>query len=60
MKNRNLFNFLILIFVVAPAIHYFIGGENSQNTDLRNAMVVVQAVVGIVLMVVFGRKPKAE
>jgi hypothetical protein len=58
MKNRNLFLFLIIIVIVAPAIHYFIAGENYGNSNVRNLLVGIQILVGIVLLVVYGRKSK--
>lgn len=60
MKNRNLFLFLVIVFVIAPAIHYFIAGENFDNSVIRNVLVGIQALVGIVLLVVYGRKPKHQ
>jgi len=59
MKNRNLFVFLIIIFIVTPAIHYFVAGEQYDNTDFRNVVVVLQALVGLILVIMYGRKTKA-
>lgn len=58
MKNRNLFLVLVIIVIVAPAIHYFIAGNNSDNSNLRNILVGVQIFVGIILLLVFGMKRK--
>ncbi|MBK9256617.1 MAG: hypothetical protein IPM42_14100 [Saprospiraceae bacterium] len=58
MKNRNLFFLLVAIVIVAPAIHYFIAGENYNNTSIRNILVGIQILVGVVLLVVYGRKNK--
>ncbi|MCB0647492.1 MAG: hypothetical protein KDC49_12575 [Saprospiraceae bacterium] len=60
MKNRNLFLLLVAIVIVAPAIHYYIAGENYDNTLLRNILVGVQILVGLVLLVVFGRQQKSN
>ena len=58
MKNRNLFVFLVTIVIVAPAIHYFIAGDNFDNSIFRNILVGIQILVGIALLVFFGRKTK--
>lgn len=60
MKNRNLFLFLVILVIVTPAIHYFIAGENYDNSSTRNALVGVQMVVGIALLLLFGRKPGSK
>jgi hypothetical protein len=58
MKNRNLFLLLVIIVIVAPAIHYFIAGENYGNSSVRSVLVGIQILVGIILLVVYGRKKK--
>jgi hypothetical protein len=58
MKNRNLFLLLVIIVIVAPAIHYFIAGENYENSSIRSILVGIQVLAGIVLLVVFGRRKK--
>ncbi|MBL7979302.1 MAG: hypothetical protein JNN12_13260 [Bacteroidetes Order II. Incertae sedis bacterium] len=57
MKNRNLFNFLIVICIITPGIYYFISGDQLGNTTLRNLLVVVQIVAGLLLLFLYGRKP---
>ena len=58
MKNRNLFLFLVILVIVTPAIHYFIAGESYYNSSTRNILVGVQVLVGIFLLVIYGRKQK--
>lgn len=60
MKNRNLFLLLVIVVIVAPAIHYFIAGQNFDNSSVRNILVGIQIIVGIVLLVVYGRKTKED
>jgi hypothetical protein len=56
MKNRNLFILLIIICVLAPGIHYFIGGKQFDNSSIRNILVGVQIVGGLLLLFLYGRK----
>jgi hypothetical protein len=58
MKNRNLFFLLIIIVIVAPAIHFFIAGKNYNSSSIRNILVGIQILVGVVLLLVYGRKNK--
>jgi len=59
MKNRNLFLLLVILVILAPAIHYYIGGKNEENTTVRNVLVGVQIAVGVLLLLIFGiKKPK--
>jgi hypothetical protein len=58
MKNRNLFLFLVIICIIAPAIHYFIAGKNYGDTNIRSILVGVQALAGIALLIIYGRKSK--
>jgi len=60
MKNRNLFLFLVIICIIAPAIHYFVAGKNFDNTNVRNILVGIQALAGVALVVLYGRKSKPE
>lgn len=56
MKNRTLFLFLVILVIVSPAIHYFIAGENYENSAVRNALVAIQVLVGVALLIIYGRK----
>lgn len=56
MKNRNLFILLIIICVLAPGIHYFIGGKQFDNSAIRNILVGVQIIGGLLLLFLYGRK----
>ena len=58
MKNRNLFLFLVIICIISPAIHYFIEGKNYGDTNIRSILVGVQALAGIALLIIYGRKSK--
>ena len=58
MKNRSLFLLLVIVVILAPAIHYFIGGDNQENTQIRNVLVGIQIICGVVLLIVFGKKSK--
>jgi len=60
MKNRNLFLFLVIICIIAPAIHYFVAGKNFENANVRNILVGVQALAGVALVVLYGRKSKED
>jgi len=60
MKNRNLFVLLVVLVVLAPGIHYFIGGADQEQTTVRNILVGLQIVGGIVLLLLYGRKPSGE
>ena len=56
MKNRNnLFILLVVICVIAPGIHYFIGGRNYDHGTVRNALVGAQILGGIALLLFFGK-----
>jgi len=57
MQNRNLFILLVIICILAPGIYFFIAGKDSEHSMLRNALVGVQVVGGIILLIIFGRKP---
>jgi hypothetical protein len=60
MKNRNLFILLVIVCVLAPGIHYFVGGRNFDNSTLRNAMTAVQILGGIALIVLYGREKEEK
>jgi hypothetical protein len=56
MKNRNLFILLVIICVIAPGFHYFIGGKSFDNTTTRNILVGIQILGGLILLFLYGRK----
>jgi hypothetical protein len=49
---------MVIVFIITPAIHFFIAGEQYDNTKIRNILVGIQAVVGVILIILYGRKPK--
>lgn len=58
MENRNLFILLVVICVLAPGVHYFMSGNNFDNTSTRNILVGLQILGGFVLLFLYGKKPK--
>lgn len=58
MKNRNLFLLIVVVFLITPAIYYFISGKNNDGDDIRNILVAIQAIAGFALLIIFGRKNK--
>jgi len=58
MKNRSLFILIVIAFVIAPAIYFFVAGKNFENSDIRNILVGIQVLAGVVLLIVYGRKTR--
>ena len=46
-QNRQFFKYLLIIVLIAPAIHFFVAGKNQEHDLVRNALVVVQFFVGL-------------
>jgi len=60
MKNRSLFIILVIICILAPGIHYFISGNNFDNTTIRSILVGIQIVAGLALLLLYGMKSKTN
>ena len=60
MENRNFFILLVIICVLTPGIHYFIAGKNFDNATIRNILVGVQVLGGLILLFVYGKKPEKK
>jgi len=60
MKNRNLFILIIIVFILAPAIHFFIAGKDVEQSTLRIVLVGLQILGGIFLVIYYGLKPKEK
>lgn len=46
MNKLNQFRLLVVIIIVAPAMHYFIAGKDQEHTLIRNILVIVQIGAG--------------
>ena len=51
--------------IAGQALHWFVSGESTDHSDFRNAAVIVQLVVGLILMIhvslqarKFGSRPR--
>ncbi len=61
LNNRNKqFAVLVLLFIVAPGIHFFLSGENHLVPELRSYLVGVQIALGIGLTLWFWMRDKPE
>lgn len=56
MKNHSYTAYFILLFMVAPGVYYFISGEHFENSIIRNSLVGVQILGGLVLVFIYSRK----
>lgn len=57
MKNQlSFFKLLLIIVLVAPALHYFVGGKSHANGTIRDVLVVLQLVVGLGLLLFYSLK----
>lgn len=57
LNNRNKqFAVLVLLFIVAPGIHFFVSGENHLVPEFRAYLVGVQIALGTGLALWFWRR----
>ena len=56
MNKLNQFRLLVVIIIVAPAMHYFIAGKDQEHTLIRNILVIAQIGAGLLLLLLYGRK----
>ena len=60
MQDRILLIMIIIICVIGPGIHYFIGGRNFDNSNVWNILVGLQIVGGLAVIFFVGRQKKAN
>lgn len=60
MQNKILVIMIIIICVIGPGIHYFIGGRNFENSNLRNMLVGLQILGGLVVIFFVGRQKEKK
>jgi hypothetical protein len=58
-RNRD-FAILVVLFIIAPGIHFFLSGENHLVPVLRSYLVAAQILVGLVLAYWFWNKKRQE
>ncbi|TNE61658.1 MAG: hypothetical protein EP344_05820 [Bacteroidetes bacterium] len=56
-RNRE-FAILVLLFIVAPGVYFFISGENHLAPPFRSYLVSAQVILGLVLSIVFWTRHK--
>ncbi len=61
MKNNKYrqFAIILLLFIVAPGVHFFLSGDNHLVPVLRSWLVGVQIVIGLGLAAWFWMKRNA-
>ena len=56
-RNKQ-FALLVLLFIVAPGVHFFLGGLNHEVPISRSYLVGAQVILGLVLTLFLLRKKR--